>query len=857
MSGASAFAESSSAAERRGALAAARLAIALLLVLLATGLGAKPVGAQSPGAVDEVLTFEDRLKAWDQALATAESESRGATISEARANDIRGDLAAVRVAAGIAITEAEIELSRITTRLAALGPAPAEGEPPEAEVIAEMREVFGDEIAQLDARIKESELVITKANQLDRRIGALLRAQTVRKLSRRVRLPLDPDIVTAAVPEGFVVLRQLAAAPGQWWDTLSLEQRSDFLLYRMLLMGGLVAIGFGAALRYFLLRWLRRDPAEMDPSYTRRLFAAIGKGLADGAIPALILAAFLYRSTAPDSLLTGLLGDISRSLFLALIVFVLAVALPRAVLAPGLPAWRLLPLLPDNARRISNRITLLAAFFSFDLFFLWSTESLPISLELESLYSFLTTTLEAIVVLTLLRTSLWRFAPETEDKGPEATPEEEVPIGRRRAWSIARRLAALIAISSIAASLLGYADLGRYLSDNLIFSGGLVGCIFLLRGLGRELIAVGLRAKVVSKYLELKHQTRTLLKFWFRLILDIAGWGFGIALGLLVWGVPRDDLWNWVVALFSGFRIGNVKISLGEIVTAVIVFLVVVAITRMLQRTLNEKVFPRTRFDMGVRHSLSMALGYVGFAIAALIGINALGLDLSNLAIIAGALSVGIGFGLQAIVNNFVSGLILLVERPVKVGDWVIVGSYEGTVKRISVRATEIETFDRQSVIIPNSELISSAVGNWTHKDRLCRVIIDIGVAYGSDTTRVREVLLQCASENPHVLKQPPPYVVFRNFGDSSLDFQLRCFLSDVDHFLRVPSDLRFAIDEAFREAGIEIPFPQRDLHVKSVGNLPESLAAPEAPPPAATKRSRPGTGSIAAVREVPEGESS
>ena len=275
----------------------------------------------------------------------------------------------------------------------------------------------------------------------------------------------------------------------------------------------------------------------------------------------------------------------------------------------------------------------------------------------------------------------------------------------------------------------------------------------------------------------------------------------------------------------------------------------------MLQRALNEKVFPRTRFDIGVRHSLSMALGYVGFAIAALIGINALGLDLSNLAIIAGALSVGIGFGLQAIVNNFVSGLILLVERPVKVGDWVIIGAHEGTVKRISVRATEIETFDRQSVIIPNSELISSAVGNWTHKDRLCRVIIDIGVAYGSDTSEVREILLRCASENSHVLKQPAPYVVFRNFGDSSLDFQLRCFLSDVDYFLVVPSELRFAIDEAFRQANIEIPFPQRDLHVRSVGELPEALAEPKAPTPATA--TRPRSGSIAAVREVPEGESS
>ncbi|MDJ0942618.1 MAG: mechanosensitive ion channel [Kiloniellales bacterium] len=852
MPGANALAETLSAPARRRSLAVAGLAFLALLALLAAGLGSAPARAQTTeGAAEgtiEAPSFEDRLKAWNQALATAEAESRGPTLSEPRANEIRADLGQLRAAASIAIAEAETELSRIETRLAALGPAPAEGEPPEAEAIADQRKAFRQEIAELDAQVKESELVITKANQLDGRISALLRAQTVRQLSRRVRLPLDPDILTAALPEGLAVLRQMAAAPAVWWETLSLEERSDFLFYRMLLLGGFVAIGFGAALRYFLLRWLRRDPAETAPSYTRRLFAAIGKGLADGAIPAVILAAFLYRSSSPDSLLTGLLGDMAQSLFLALIILVLAAALPRAVLAPDLPAWRLLPLLPENARRINHRITLLAAVFAVDLFFLWSTESLPISLELESLYSFITTTFEAIVALTLLRSSLWRYAPEAGDERAEEEPSE-MPARRRRAWMIARRLAALIALASIAASVLGYADLGSYLINNLIFSAGMLGCIFLLRGLGRELIGVGLRTSVIREALELRHQTRSLLKFWFRFALDITAWGFGLGLGLLIWGVPRDDLWNWVVALFAGFRIGNVRISLGEIVTAAIVFLVVVAITRMLQRTLNEKVFPRTRFDMGVRNSLSMALGYVGFAVAALIGIQALGLDLSNLAIIAGALSVGIGFGLQAIVNNFVSGLILLVERPVKVGDWVIIGGYEGTVKRISVRATEIETFDRQSVIIPNSELISSAVGNWTHKNRLCRVMIDIGVAYGSDTTKVREVLLRCAAEHHQVLKQPAPYVVFRNFGDSSLDFQLRCFLSDVDYFLRVPSDLRFAIDEAFREEGIEIPFPQRDLHVKSIGELPKALAEPEAP--AQQTRPRP----VAAVRQVPKGE--
>jgi small-conductance mechanosensitive channel len=198
-----------------------------------------------------------------------------------------------------------------------------------------------------------------------------------------------------------------------------------------------------------------------------------------------------------------------------------------------------------------------------------------------------------------------------------------------------------------------------------------------------------------------------------------------------------------------------------------------------------------------------------------------MGLDLSNLALIAGALSVGIGFGLQNVVNNFVSGLILLVERPIKVGDWVLVGGHEGFVKQIKVRATEIETFQRASVIIPNSEFISNAVTNLTHKDSFGRVDVSIGVAYGSDVNQVMEVLKKCLRENSSILEFPEPFVLFQGFGDSSLDFETRAYIPEVSRIFRVSSEVRVAIYTALAEAGIEIPFPQRDVHIKS---LPKGL---------------------------------
>ena len=217
------------------------------------------------------------------------------------------------------------------------------------------------------------------------------------------------------------------------------------------------------------------------------------------------------------------------------------------------------------------------------------------------------------------------------------------------------------------------------------------------------------------------------------------------------------------------------------------------------------------------------------FFIAGLAAINTAGIDLTGLAVIAGALSVGIGFGMQSVVSNFVSGLILLVERPIKVGDWIVVGQDEGTVRRISVRSTEIQTFSNSTVIVPNSELISGRVTNWMYKDQSGRAELPIGVAYGSDTAKVREVLIGCVKDRDGVKAWPQPQVVFMDFGDSALLFQLRFHVRNVDSRLAIMSDVRFAIDAGFREAGITIPFPQRDIHViDSGGPADAAKAAPE-----------------------------
>ena len=319
----------------------------------------------------------------------------------------------------------------------------------------------------------------------------------------------------------------------------------------------------------------------------------------------------------------------------------------------------------------------------------------------------------------------------------------------------------------------------------------------------------------------------------------------GVPLVLLQWGFQWSDISAISYRALSEIHIGSISISLIGILGGILVFIVGLFLTRWFQSWLDGSVMARGRVDAGVRNSIRTAVGYAGIAIAALIGISSAGIDLSNLALIAGALSLGIGFGLQNVVSNFVSGLILLAERPFKTGDWIVAGNVTGTVRKISVRATEIETFQRQTVILPNSELINAAVGNWTHKNKLGRIEIQIGVAYGSDVRRVHEILLEIARSHPLVLKNPEPFVLFANFGASSLDFEVRVYLADVLTGVLVQNDIRFAIVEAFGREGIEIPFPQHDIHLRTDATRPKPAPAPSAntaseAKPRARRRRRP-----------------
>lgn len=283
-----------------------------------------------------------------------------------------------------------------------------------------------------------------------------------------------------------------------------------------------------------------------------------------------------------------------------------------------------------------------------------------------------------------------------------------------------------------------------------------------------------------------------------------------------LYGGIRADVRNELFRPY--FQIGDLAITPIFLVKAILFLVVLRFLGRAIRRALQNRVLVRTSLDEGQRYAIAKISGYLIFLAGVLVGLEWVGLNLGSLLILGGAIGVGLGFGLQNIANNFVSGIILLTERPVQVGDRVEVGGTSGDVIRIGARSTWVRTNDNVVIIIPNSEFINNRVTNWTANDRQVRFKIPLGVSYGSDPERVREVLLEVAGRHPDVLKDPAPEILFAGFGESSLDFELRVWtVTRVQTPRPLASELYFSVFQAFKEHGIEIPFPQRDLHLKTI----------------------------------------
>ena len=317
---------------------------------------------------------------------------------------------------------------------------------------------------------------------------------------------------------------------------------------------------------------------------------------------------------------------------------------------------------------------------------------------------------------------------------------------------------------------------------------------------------------------------------WKRWLGGLAGIGLLLAAAALL--VPAN-VRNTVVQFVAGIyrqpllSFGSFNLTIATVVEFTVFLTILLIGSRVVGRVLRRRVLVYLPIGAGPRYAISKGVEYLAFALGLVVSLHAIGLNLSSLAVLGGFVGIGVGLGLQNIANNFVSGLILLLERPIKVGDRVEVANLSGDVVKIESRATWVRTNDNVVIIIPNSEFVGQRVTNWTANDRQVRFSVPLGVSYGSDPEQIRELLLEVAQSDPDVLRNPVPDVLFVGFGDSSLDFELRVWtMSRVQtpHILK--SNLYFALFEIFKKHDIEIPFPQRDLHVRSAPGLTRLPAA-------------------------------
>ena len=373
----------------------------------------------------------------------------------------------------------------------------------------------------------------------------------------------------------------------------------------------------------------------------------------------------------------------------------------------------------------------------------------------------------------------------------------------------------LVALAvAVAASVLGYTALARTLTAFIVIAPGF-GLVFAALGWSLDAAVASLLATPLMRTLRSVRERADAIRRAAHMIIVLFCWALGVVVFTLAHSAFDDLLRVAGYVANASVSAGDVTITFSAILSAALVVVVTWVVTKLVRFVLDHEILPRLNLRTGVPIAISTIVGYVLVVIGFVLTMAALGIDLTKVTLLAGAVGVGVGLGLQTVVHNFASGLILMLERPINVGDQIDVGGVVGEVRRIGVRSSTIRTGQGAEVIVPNADLASKQVINWTLSDRARRYEIDVGVAYGSDPAQVLKLLESAAAAVPEVQQNPPPRALFAGFGDSSLDFRLFAWVASVDVGLQAQNGLRMAILRVLGEAGIEIPFPQRDLHIR------------------------------------------
>jgi small-conductance mechanosensitive channel len=758
--------------------------LALTLMLVSVG----RVAAQDRGPLD--------LDATGAALTAIETTLKQLNLADAELQRLRAENDPLGIALQAAIANMTPRLAASTKRLAELTPKTDKDKPATPVNDAAAADLASEQQKHdaLDARLRAARALLFRVDDNATRISARRRAVFARETFAHSTSVFDPQLWRNVSRETPADVAAVGAIVGAWASDIGGRVTAVGALS---VAGAVLALALIAvALQRIGRRFLDHDSAAEPPTRLRRALAAAWTLLVLAVVPLVglsALAAALDLANLSDRRMQGALEAVLDAARLLIVVN----AVGRAMLSPHAEAWRLIPVGDRAARRIVRAAMTIAA--------IWSAERLiePAADAAASLNIVVAgRAVGAALAVVAVAYTLRRLspAPQTAAAGPDR-------------WAPVRAVGWAAAFVVFGATATGYVAFATFLVNQAIFLAILGCCLYLI-----DIVVQDGTAALLRPEAEVGGPLKALLGLSRGVLAQIAVLVQGVARVALVviaaaavlepWGVQSQDWFSSLRSAYFGFAVGGVTLSLSSMLAAVVVFGVAQFATRLIRNWLSDRLLPETRFDPGVSNSISTIFGYVGGAVAVLLGAAQIGLDVQKLAIVAGALSVGIGFGLQSIANNFVSGLILLWERSIRVGDLVVVGADQGFVRKINARATEIETFDRATLIVPNSNFVTTVVKNWVHTDRIGRIIVAINVAYESDAEAVRAILIDAARAHGLVLSIPAPTVLLSEFADWALKFNLVCFVDEVETAPRTQSDISFDILRRLREARIRIPYP-------------------------------------------------
>ena len=756
----------------------------LLAVVLVSPLAGQAPAQDSPGAipitgVDTTLAGTDlSYSDWEAMAGRAEAEVAERRTSDDRLEEIRGQLASWRAALLGAETANAARIGTVRDQIAALGPAPAEGET-EADEISKRRQELSHQLVKLQAPSIAADEAYRRADGLIREIDRSLRERQADELLQVWPSPLNPgNWPEAAIGLSDTVLRIWDEAATAWTDADARTVFVDNLPLILLLL--VVAL----ALVVYVRRWVARYSEQLlqNASKRGRMVWSILASTGEVIVPTLGMMALSAAILA-----SGTPGEIGK---------VVAAALPFMGFVVFSAAWlgshafprvqgenAILPLPPEG--RIEGRVLAVL------LGLVMALEMLRGAAMDAQAYSDATTSVMSFPILLVGGLLLMRLGRVL--RRAEAEADRSYAL---RLMSILSRGLTVVGLVGPVLAAIGYVQAASALIYPTILSLALLTLLLILQRLIGETWAMVMRTDEPGRD---------------GLVPVLLGFAMGLAslpLFALIWGARSSDITELWTRFSEGFTLGDTRISPIDFMIVAVVFVIGYMLTRLLQGALRTTILPKTTMEPGGQTALVAGIGYVGIFLAALIAINAAGLDLSGLAIVAGALSVGIGFGLQTIVGNFISGIILLIERPVSEGDWIEVGGVQGRVRAISVRSTRIETFDRNDVIVPNADLITGRVTNWTRFNLSGRLIVPVTVALRSDSHHVDRILREIAEAQPLAILNPPPLVLFMGYTPTQLTFEIRVILRDVNFSLQVRNDINHQIMERFAAEGIDIVPP-------------------------------------------------